>query len=172
MEPRTAPLVVAACALVLAAMPVAAPSQAQDSQAAVPDGFAKTDTNQSGEVDPDEFRARILEIFQILDANQDGRIELLEVPARRRQVFPSVDTDRSGGVDQAEFMAFVMPRFASADTDKNGLLTATEVQAADEFEYKLNAPSVFELSDRNGDGRVDEGRSRTVTAAYEGELPQ
>ncbi len=130
MEPRTAPLVVAACALVLAAIPVAAPSQAQDKQAFVPDGIAKTDTNQSGEVDPDEFRARILEIFQILDANQDGRIELLEVPARRRQVFPSVDTDRSGGVDQAEFMAFVMPRFASADTDKNGLLTAAEVQAS------------------------------------------
>ncbi len=78
------------------------------------------------------------------------------MPARRRQVFPSVDTDRNGGVDQAEFTAFVMPRFASADTDRNGLLTAAEVQAADEFEYKLNPPSVFELSDRNGDGRVDE----------------
>ena len=79
MVPWTAPLAVAACALVLAAMPFAAPSQAQDKQAFVPDGFAKTDTNQSGEVDPDEFRARILEIFRILDANQDGRIALLEV---------------------------------------------------------------------------------------------
>ena len=148
------------CAIMMTVALTPHTGYAQEKPALQEKDFEKTDTNKSGSIGLEEFRGRMIVVFKALDLDKDDFIELAEVPSERRYVFPDVDSDNNGRVDRTEFIAYAIPRFKESDTNKDGLLTPEEAEAADQLERETNAPSAFELTDRNGDGQVDKKEYR------------
>ena len=96
--------------------------------------FELTDTDGSGSIDVEEYRARQIVVFSALDENGDGFIVLAEVPADRKDVFAVVDTDSNGRIILREYLTYIMPRFWKADYDASNVLSPAEVKAADDRE--------------------------------------
>jgi Ca2+-binding EF-hand superfamily protein len=149
------------CALTFAALPLAAPSQAQVGGAKRPLAFDLADANKNGQIDRGEFRARMLEVFKALDTNGNGTIELVETPRNRKHVFPVADADNSQAVDQNEYLAYILPRFDDADENQDDLLTRDEVEAETERERLRDVARAFELTDADNNGSVDVDEFRT-----------
>jgi len=99
-----------------------------------PPEFELADTDASGTVDVEEYRARMIVVFSVLDENGDGHLVLEEVPDDRAHVFAVVDVDDNGRIILREYMLYVMPKFWDYDFDGDNVLTPAEVEAANERE--------------------------------------
>ena len=119
--------------LLLSSMAVLAVSVAQAAGHAPPE-FELADTDASGTVDVEEYRARMIVVFSVLDENGDGHLVREEVPDDRVHVFAVVDVDDNGRVILREYLLYVMPKFWNYDLDDDGVLTPEEVEAANQRE--------------------------------------
>ena len=84
----TAPLV-----MVMILGPAIGPAQGQ--QPATPSAFDLTDTNRDGRITPEEYRARMLEVFFLLDRNKDGA-------DARMNDYTAADQNRDGALTRNE----------------------------------------------------------------------
>jgi Ca2+-binding EF-hand superfamily protein len=106
------------------------------------------DANGDGAISDDEAAAQVEAVFLAMDTDEDGELTPEEFMAvrlgrgegrnadrqkamqdRKQTRFTGMDTDKSGKVSKAEFIAAGQARFLGADTDKNGKVTPWEFRA-------------------------------------------
>ena len=90
--------------------------------------FAETDRNHDGEIDLEEFHARLVDVFYITDRNKDGFLsadEFIQLPYP--EGFKDADKNGDGRVSLPEFVRIRFRQFEDADSDHDGQLSLAEV---------------------------------------------
>ena len=106
------------------AVRAAEPAKPFDPRAA----FAETDTNSDGQIDHEEFYARMVDAFFSADTNKDGFLspeEYGRLPLS--QSFKDADTNGDGRISLPEFVRNRFRQFEGADTNHDGELSLDEV---------------------------------------------
>jgi Ca2+-binding EF-hand superfamily protein len=135
--------------------------QEAGADAALGGQFARIDTNQDSNINPNELKAAqagVAEIdFDEVDFNGDGVISEEEADFVRPSLserFDDVDADEDGNVSETEYEAsrinlLAETEFAAFDTDTDGVIDSTE--AAE----NQTLGDTFSQLDINGDGMID-----------------
>jgi Ca2+-binding EF-hand superfamily protein len=93
--------------------------------------FAETDKNRDGQIDLEEFHARLVEVFFAADRNKDGFLsveEFMQLPYP--EGFKDADKNGDGRLSLPEFVSVRFRQFEDADTNHDGQLSLEEVVAA------------------------------------------
>jgi EF hand len=92
--------------------------------------FADTDRNGDGQVDPEEFNARMIETFFFADEDKDGYLVVAEyaVLGLPPEDFQRSDANRDGRLGLYEFVDTMDEVFDRADTNSDGTLSLEEVE--------------------------------------------
>jgi hypothetical protein len=93
-----------------------------------PSPFDLTDTNKDGRITPEEYRARMVEVFFLLDRNKDGSLVRDEIPGASEAAFRAADTSGEGRLSVPEYQNARMRDYAAADANKDGGLTRNETE--------------------------------------------
>jgi hypothetical protein len=93
-----------------------------------PSPFDLTDTNKDGRITPEEYRARMVEVFFLLDRNKDGSLVRDEIPGASEAAFRAADTSGDGRLSVPEYQNARMRDYAAADANKDGGLTRNETE--------------------------------------------
>lgn len=129
---------------------------------ALSNNFERIDTNSSGGIDDNEYRAASLHVadlrFEEVDVNGDGVIserEAAAMPVSLKEAFDDVDTDGDNNVSQTEYRAATTNlledvEFSSVDRDGDGVIGSAE---ADRMPVLSEA---FDRVDSDGDGLITE----------------
>ncbi|UCE85035.1 MAG: EF-hand domain-containing protein [Deltaproteobacteria bacterium] len=91
--------------------------------------FAEADKNRDGQIDREEFHARMVDIFFHGDLDKNGFMSADELDAATliKEDFAAADANRDGRLSLYEFLDARFGHFRSADTDANGTLSLEEV---------------------------------------------
>jgi Ca2+-binding EF-hand superfamily protein len=124
----------ALAALALCAGTATAQQRAYDPKQA----FKEADTNHDGQIELDEFSARLTDVFFMGDVNKDGKLSKEEYDAVVviREDFSAADTNHDGFISRTEFIHARLPLFQKADTNGDGVLSEAEVIALYEANKK------------------------------------
>lgn len=125
---RTATLIVLGGVMLLLKIPARAaePAKPFDPRSA----FAETDTNGDGQIDYEEFYARMVDTFFGADTNKDGYLSAEEygrLPSS--QSFNDADANHDGRISLPEFVRERIRQFQAADANHDGALSLDEVLA-------------------------------------------
>jgi hypothetical protein len=101
---------------------------AQGQSRVPPSPFDLTDTNKDGRITPEEYRARMVEVFFLLDRNKDGSLVRGEIPGASEAAFRAADKNGDGRLSVPEYTDARMTDYAAADANKDGALTRTETE--------------------------------------------
>lgn len=105
-------IVSAACAALLA---TSGAVLAQSGASLTPDQLRHLDTDKSGGVSQQEYRAFMETSFARLDANGDGSLTRQELPQEVSDAqFAAMDADKNGRISRQEFLGQVMRDFTAA----------------------------------------------------------
>jgi Ca2+-binding EF-hand superfamily protein len=99
--------------------------------------FAETDKNRDGQVDLEEFHARLVDVFYMADRNKDGFLsveEFKQLPYP--EGFKDADKNGDGRLSLPEFVSIRFRQFEDADTNHDGQLSLEEVVAVFERNKK------------------------------------
>lgn len=99
--------------------------------------FAEADTNGDGQLDHEEFYARMVDTFFAADTNKDGFLspeEYAKLPFS--QSFNDADTNHDGRISLPEFVRNRFRQFEGADSNHDGQLSLDEVMATYEERKK------------------------------------
>jgi len=93
--------------------------------------FAEVDTNHDGQIDIEEFHARLVEVFYRADADKDGvmsvgEYELLPFSG----AFEHGDANGDGKISLPEFVTIRFHQFVNADSNHDTQLSVDEVVTA------------------------------------------
>jgi len=122
MRPAVASFLIAATMVLPSGTPAWA--QGYDPRAA----FAQTDTNKDGQIDVEEFHARLVEVFFNADTNKDGFLSVEEYERLPFSGgFKEADTNGDGRVSLPEFVAIRFHQFEEADKNHDEQLSLDEV---------------------------------------------
>lgn len=90
--------------------------------------FAQADTNHDGQLDIEEFHARIVEVFYNADRNKEG---ILTVDEYERLpfsgTFKEADANGDGQISLTELVTIRFRQFENADTNHDTQLSVEEV---------------------------------------------
>jgi Ca2+-binding EF-hand superfamily protein len=103
------------------------PATSYDPRAA----FAQVDTNKDGQIDIEEFHARLVEVFYNADTNKDGFLtadEYGRLPFSGP--FKNADANGDGRISLPEFVTIRFRQFEEADTNHDYQLSVDEVVTA------------------------------------------
>jgi hypothetical protein len=120
-------LVAGASLLLSHAAKAEGPAVSYDPRAA----FAQTDTNKDGQIDIEEFHARLVEVFYNADTDKDGFLSAAEygrLPFSGS--FEHADTNGDGRISLPEFVAIRFRQFEAADSNHDFQLSVDEVVTA------------------------------------------
>ena len=84
---------------------------AQGLRPVTPNVFDVTDAIHDGKITPDEFRARMHEVFFLLDRNKDGFLTKDEVPRATDAAFRAADKNGDGKLSLDEYIDARMKDF-------------------------------------------------------------
>ena len=87
-----------------------------------PDGHPTPD----GRITPEEYRARMLEVFFLLDRNKDGALVKDEIPGASDAAVRAADRNGDGRLSVPEYTDARMNDYAAADQNRDGALTRNE----------------------------------------------
>ena len=90
---------------------------------------ARTDRNDDGFVDREEFHHRVVEVFYLNDANRDGYLSAEEHAKTRIVVLADSDANGDGRAALYEFVDAAFAAFVLSDLDGDGRLSEAEVIA-------------------------------------------
>src|SRR5262245_9108371 len=76
-----------------------------------PNVFDVTDTNHDGKITPEEYRARMVEVFFLLDRSKDGFLTKDEIPAASEEAFRAADKNGNGRLSLEEYLEARLPDF-------------------------------------------------------------
>jgi hypothetical protein len=91
-----------------------------------PSPFDLTDTNRDGRITPEEYRARMVEVFFLLDRNKDGSLVRDEIPGASEAAFRAADKSGDGRLSIAEYQDARSKDYEAADSNKDGGLSRNE----------------------------------------------
>ncbi len=106
----------------------AALGPAQGQQRVPPSPFDLTDTNKDGRIMPEEYRARMVEVFFLLDRNKDGSLVRDEIPGASEAAFRAADRSGDGRLSVPEYTDARMKDYEAADSNRDGFLTRNETE--------------------------------------------
>lgn len=88
----------------------------------------KTDINNDGKIDRQEFENRIIEIFQSTDKDSDQRLTIPELGTVNEKVFQEADKNKNKKLNLKEYIRFRFADFERVDRDNDSLITPRELQ--------------------------------------------
>ena len=120
-------VLVAGPMLLFSATPARAQAASYDPRSA----FAQTDANKDGQIDVEEFHARLVEVFFNADTNKDGFLVVEEYERLPFSgAFKDADSNGDGRVSLPEFVAIRFRQFEDADKNHDAQLSVEEVVTA------------------------------------------
>jgi Ca2+-binding EF-hand superfamily protein len=93
-----------------------------------PNVFDVTDTNHDGKITPDEYRARMVEVFFLLDRNKKGYLVKDDIPDVSDEAFRSANKKGDGKLSLEEYQDARMKDFDAADKAYKGFLTREDTE--------------------------------------------
>jgi Ca2+-binding EF-hand superfamily protein len=125
--------------LVTALLVIADGAQAQDKGTPYDPraAFAEADKTHDGQIDLEEFHARLVEVFFAADRNKDGFLSIEEfAQLPYPEGFKDADKNGDGRVSLPEFIRIRFHQFEHADTNDDGQLSLEEVVVVFEGKQK------------------------------------
>jgi Ca2+-binding EF-hand superfamily protein len=111
--------------------------------------FDRVDTNRDGAIDRGEFEAAMAKRFARLDTNGDGHLDRGEIEAARERVARRISAARTVAEGRLE----------ARDRNGDGRVSRAEF---------MHLPALFDLADRNRDGRLDKDELAAAVNALAG----
>ena len=93
--------------------------------------FAEVDTNHDGQIDIEEFHARLVEVYYKADADKDGVMSVNEYERLPFSgAFIDADANGDGKISLTEFVTIRFRQFETADSNHDTQLSVEEVVTA------------------------------------------
>ena len=93
-----------------------------------PTVFDVTDMNHDGKITPDEYRARMVEVFFLLDQGKKGYLVKGDIPGVNDEVFRAANKKGDGKLSLEEYLDARMKDFEAADKGHKGYLTREDTE--------------------------------------------
>lgn len=88
----------------------------------------KTDTDNDGRIDRQEFEGRIIEIFHSTDKDGDQRLSRDELGDVNVKAFKKADENKNKKLNLKEYIRFRFADFERVDQDNDNLITPRELK--------------------------------------------
>lgn len=105
-----------------------------------------------------EMQKELKKIFKVLDRNKDKKLSLKEIKKHlNKGIMNRMAADDKRILEEAKVKA--PKEMRNKDYDKDGFITREEMFRIPEYDeqFQKHQESVFDLADRNGDGKLDVG---------------
>ena len=97
-------------------------------QTAQPNVFDVTDTNHDGKITPEEYRARMVEVFFLLDRGKKGYLVKGDLLGVSDEAFRAANKNGDGKLSLKEYLDARMKDFEAADKGHKGYLTRDDTE--------------------------------------------